>query len=208
MVNSVINQDQETEAPDVPLEGNLSPAKDSKRGSLLGWSEHPLNDGVKILSYTGTVIFIGANPYVIPSGNHSQVVELVDLFDRKFNRHRDRRLNLWAVPYGDLRVGRRGDRPGTRTFDALAVCRGWFIPGLRNGMPVRVSFHRVKKVTEENEPYFDTIGWVIAYPPPRKKALAPVKKVASQPAAGSHSRLSSLGLSTSLCLHWEVFSFS
>lgn len=180
METSVIDQDQETS--DAPLEGNLNPARDVKKGSLLGWSEHPLNDGVKILSYTGTLVFIGREAYVIPSGNHSQVVELVDLFDRKFNKHRDQRLNLWAVPYRTLRVGRRGDRPGTRTFDALAGCRGWFIPGLSNGMPVRVSFHRVKKVTEEKEPYFDTIGWVIAYPPPRKKALPP-KKVTPQPAA-------------------------
>lgn len=183
MVTSVIesSQDQETSAP---LEGNLNPARDVKPRDLLGWSEYTLNEGVKILSFSGTIVFIGRNAYVQPSGNQSsQIDPLVALFNQKFNPHRgDRRLELRALPYAALRVGRRGDRPGTRTFDALAGCRGWSIPGLHTGMHVRVSFHRVKKMTAENEPYFDTIGWIIAYPLPRKKALPP-KKVAPQPAA-------------------------
>lgn len=186
MDTSVIerSQDQDKETSDIPLEGNLNPAKDSTRGSLLGWSEYTLNERVKVVSYTGTLVFIGRDAYVIPSGNHSQVRELVDLFNNRFNQHRDHRLNLnlWVVPSRALRFGQRGDRPGnSRTFDVLAGCPGWIRPNLWNGMPVRVSFHRVKKVTGEGEPYFVTIGWMIPYPSPRKKALPP-KKVAPKPA--------------------------
>jgi hypothetical protein len=178
MVTSVINQDQETETP---LEGNLNPARDVKRGPLLNWSEQRLESGVIILSYTGMVNFFGGHPYVVPTGNHSDIMRLQEAFRDKFERYSPSeaiRTNFLGIPLWDLLVGYCCTRPGTKTTDVFPGREGWRLQGVQNGMPVRVSFHRRKPEAGR----LLTLGWVAAYPTARKRAFQPPVKLQPKPA--------------------------